>query len=275
MTGKSARQKKPKQPPIRIMKKILNREFLACSSLSQLSLIGVVAWSGFAHPSDANGASITFHTENFFDGEIEGEFPTTGPPMVVGGGRHSAVRTDQPDGSTFFSFTSETVVGTPLVPDPILPGCLHLFGIEVVDSGGQAVLSEVSGFGFFYVTIDGAPQTMSDPFGLGLPFAPYPTDPTIQAFVFPTTSGGPSLDHSMLLGTELVAGMGFLGSAPESPAAGAFGTNIGFFDLVGLSAVKNDIDGLTAGQSFTPVPEPSSSVLLVSAFGWLLARRRR
>jgi hypothetical protein len=240
-----------------------------------MSLIGVVAWSGFARPSDANGATLTFETENFFDGVVTGEFSTTGTPMVAGGGSHSAVITDLPDGSTFFSLTSEAVLGGPLVTDPSQPGSVRVSGFEVVDSGGQAVLSEGSEFGFFYPTIDGAPQAMSNPFGLDLLFAPYPTDPTIEALVISFSAPGPRLSHGILFGTEFLEGMGFLGSAPGSLAAGAFGEDIGVFDLVGLSTVKNNINGQTVGRSYAAVPEPSSSVLLVSAFGFLLARRRR
>ena len=242
-----------------------------------MSLIGVVAWSGFAHPSDANGAVLTFETENFFDGVVSSQYSTTGPPIVAGGGSHSAVITAQPDGSTFFTLTHEAVVGTPLVTDPSLPGLIRPAGFEVLDSDGQAVLSEISGFGFFYPTIGGVPQTMSNPSGSpAIQFAPHPTAPTIQTLVYSFTGGGPGLIHAINFRTDaLLDGMGFLGSTAGSPAAGAFGTDVGFFDLVGLTSVKNDIDGITVGFAYAPVPEPSSSVLLVSAFGFLLARRRR
>ena len=84
--------------------------------------------------------------------------------------------------------------------------------IDGVDLAGGAVCEVVSNTQFVYFTVDGAPQAMTDPSGIGSIFGPHPTDPAIQVWFGPFNPGqvvcgaagvsvsvGPDLGYGTLL----------------------------------------------------------------------------
>ena len=124
------------------------------------------------NPIDAGPVTLTF------DGVEE----NVGGP---GGLQVSEMSTPLP-GSDLLEWSFRTADSGPLSGDL---SSQALISVDDVDFAGGEVCQLVSNSLFVYFTIDGIPQTMSDPSSVGAIFAPHPTDPGIQVWFGPFNPG--------------------------------------------------------------------------------------
>jgi len=111
-----------------------------------------------------------------------------------------------------------------------------------VDWASGEICQYVNNSLFVYFTIDGDPQTMSDPSGIGAIFGPHPTDPSIQVWFGPFNPG------------LIICGTGGLSYS--------FGPEFGFERLLPyLGLDPNTINDVHIGFEVAdfPVPVESSS----------------
>ena len=108
---------------------------------------------------------------------------------------------------------------------------------------------------FVYFTSNGVPQTMSDPYGLGLLFLPHPMNPTIQVAV---------LGHDAIIGT-----------ADGLNLPDVFNNRKLGETLLGLGLSPTQINDVHVGLIIDQVPEPTGLLLLGAGLLAVIRRPRR